>query len=277
MVGDDVSRCGRWIRRTSAWTPSELTSTRPVLETEMPSPCGCDGSVTVPTSCEAGERVDRGGAVGAQQHVTSVGEERAVGDEARHAREGPEPVLPARLEVARRGVHGASEHRLRHDVDPLGVRVHEERLGVVGSVRVGQRVAGGRVVPVRQGVQVVDVDTVAVGTVVAGVAGPQGAVAPGRDRLDVGDLVGVRRPGDRATGARVDAVDHGGVARVVVRVDDVATVDQSARLEDVVALEREEHPAGNRPVDGQRRGRGRAQQHEGRERGQPCASSATGH
>ena len=42
------------MRSTSEEAPSEETRTRPVLDMEMPSPCGWGGSVTVPTSSNEG-------------------------------------------------------------------------------------------------------------------------------------------------------------------------------------------------------------------------------
>ena len=51
----EVSRAGSRTWSTWARVPSELTSTRPLADTEIPSPCGCGGSVTVPVGSKPGK------------------------------------------------------------------------------------------------------------------------------------------------------------------------------------------------------------------------------
>ncbi len=143
-----------------------------------------------------------------------------------------------------RGVHGAAEGGLGDHEQPAGARVHQQRLGVVRAVRVGERVAArGPLVGAPAGHDPVDVDARAAPGVVADVARPDHTAPARRERLDVVHLGGVRRPADQPAGAGVEPVDHRVVAGVVGGVDDRAGVDQAAGLEDVLVGDREQRPA----------------------------------
>ncbi len=179
---------------------------------------------------EPGEGQQRRGAVAAQQHVPTVGQYGAVGEEAGDLPHPSQPVGPVGVEPARGGVHDPAEDRLRDHVEPTCAWVGQEGLGVTRPSGIGQVDPGGLGLPRRDPVER---DDVADAEVVPDVGDPDVAVPGWREGLDVHHRVGREGRGALcASGPGVDGVEDRRRAGVVDCVDHPPAVDQAAGLGD---------------------------------------------
>ena len=194
-------------------------------------------------SLKAGVGVDDRAAVVAQHEVLPVWEERSVGGEPEHVADRFEQVWPGGAQPLRRRVEHPTQQLLGDHKHLAADRVHEQRLRVVGTVAVGQRVR--RRLDLLRGPPRGDSEQrhrLPRGGVVADVADEQVAVRHRGDRLDIDRVSGPRGPTDGAAGDRIDDEGPPGVAGVVHRHEQSVARHQTARLDDLRVVEAELGP-----------------------------------